>query len=55
VAEAYVGLLDGRPVRVGAARFGGIVAEPTSFGPEGIGPVQITDETGHPDEGPPRG
>ena len=39
VAEAYIGLLDGRPVRVQAARFGGIVAEPASFGPAGVGPV----------------
>lgn len=39
VADAYVGLLDGRPVRVSAARFGGIVAEPASLGPEDVGPV----------------
>jgi hypothetical protein len=43
VAEAYIGLLDGRPVRVGAARFGGIVAEPASVAATEAGPVPIGD------------
>lgn len=38
-ADGYLGLLDGRPVRVSAARFGGIVAEPVSATPDQLGPV----------------
>jgi hypothetical protein len=34
-ALGYLGLLDGRPVRVSAARFGGIVAEARAVFPEG--------------------
>jgi hypothetical protein len=39
VAEAFIGLLDGRPVRVSAARFGGIVAEPASVAADAVGPM----------------
>ena len=38
-AEGYLGLLDGRPVRVSAARFGGIIAEPISATVDQIGPI----------------
>ncbi len=38
-ALGFLGLLDGRPVRVGAARFGGIVAEPCARPRGGFGPI----------------
>jgi hypothetical protein len=38
-AEGYIGLIDGRPVRVTPARFGGIVAEPVTVPPGAIGPL----------------
>ncbi len=38
-AEGYLGLLDGRPVRVGAARFGGLVAEPVASPLGQVGPL----------------
>jgi hypothetical protein len=38
-ALGFLGLLDGRPVRVGAARFGGIVAEPCASPRGGFGPI----------------
>jgi hypothetical protein len=34
-----LGLLDGRPVRVSAARFGGIVAEPYADAAPRFGPI----------------
>jgi hypothetical protein len=43
-ALGFLGLLDGRPVRVSAARFGGIVAEPYAAPGSVFGP--ILDETG---------
>jgi hypothetical protein len=42
-ALGFLGLLDGRPVRVSAARFGGIVAEPYAAPGSVFGP--ILDET----------
>ena len=38
-ALGYLGLLDGRPVRVSAARFGGIVAEPYAAPGAVYGPI----------------
>ena len=38
-AQGFLGLLDGRPVRVSAARFGGIVAEPVAPPLGRIGPI----------------
>lgn len=38
-ADGYLGLLDGRPVKVSAARFGGIVAEPISAILADVGPL----------------
>lgn len=38
-ARGYLGLLDGRPVRVGEARFGGIVAEPVASPLGQLGPI----------------
>ena len=52
VAEAYIGLLDGRPVRVGAARFGGIVAEPASVTVSDVGPVALADDGNGPSAQP---
>ncbi|MGP1357752.1 hypothetical protein [Roseicyclus sp.] len=43
-ARGYLGLLDGRPVRVGEARFGGIVAEPVASPLGPLGPVEAPEE-----------
>lgn len=52
-AAAYLGLLDGRPVRVSAARFGGIVAEPFSVPGSHVGPIPMETEDGRPSGRPP--
>ena len=39
-AQGYVGLLDGRPVQVREARFGGIVAEPLVAPAPPVGPIR---------------
>lgn len=48
-ALGYLGLLDGRPVRVSAARFGGIVAEPHPTPDVPFGPVLQDAEDGRRD------
>jgi hypothetical protein len=52
-AQGYVGFLDGRPVRVGAARFGGIVAEPYADARASPGPILAQREDDRPDGRPP--
>ena len=46
VAQGYLGLLDGRPVRVSPARFGGIVAEPVSVSAAELGPIDDAEDGG---------
>lgn len=50
-ALGYLGLLDGRPVRVSAARFGGIVAEPYATAGAACGPI-LADDGDLRDDGP---
>ena len=47
-ALGYLGLLDGRPVRVSAARFGGIVAEPYAAPRAAFGPIPEETEDDRP-------
>jgi hypothetical protein len=42
-ARGYLGLLDGRPVRVSEARFGGIVAEPVASPLGEVGPIDAAE------------
>lgn len=53
VALGFLGLLDGRPVRVTAARFGGIVAEPFAAPDTGFGPIEEKLEDDRPPGRPP--
>jgi hypothetical protein len=52
-ARGYLGLLDGRPVRVSEARFGGIVAEPMASPSAVIGPILAEGEDDRPWGRPP--
>jgi hypothetical protein len=45
-ARGYLGLLDGRPVRVSEARFGGIVAEPVASPLGALGPIGFGEDDG---------
>jgi hypothetical protein len=47
-ALGYLGFLDGRPVRVSAARFGGIVAEPYADPRAASGPILPDEEDDRP-------
>ncbi len=52
-AQGYLGFLDGRPVRVSAARFGGIVAEPYADPGAASGPILLQEEDDRPAGRPP--